>query len=80
MSIVHSNNSSIKQRVLRWYKKQQAIREMRSLPDHLLADIGVQRDQIPGLVNGMMARQSTWQDAPAKSATRPFTSPQRHSF
>ena len=47
---------------------------MRSLPDHLLADIGVQRDQIPGLVNGMMARQSTWQDAPAKSATRPFAS------
>lgn len=80
MSIVHSNNSSIMQRALRWYKKRQAIREMRSLPDHLLADIGVQRDQIPALVNGMMARQSTWQDVPAQSVSRPFASPQRHSF
>ncbi|MEZ5591695.1 MAG: DUF1127 domain-containing protein [Gammaproteobacteria bacterium] len=79
MSLVHSNNSSIKQRVLRWYKKQQAIREMRSLPDHLLVDIGVQRDQIPALVNGMMARQSTWQDVPAQSASHSFASPQRHS-
>ena len=77
MSIVQSNNFSLSRRILRWYQKQLAIREMRSLPDYLLADIGVRRDEIPALVNGMLSSQVSWLDAPKRQQKHPFETKQQ---
>jgi len=40
--------------LLTWYERRAAIAELRALPDHLLADIGLDRAGIPSAVDGMM--------------------------
>jgi uncharacterized protein YjiS (DUF1127 family) len=40
--------------ILRGHKKRKTINELSALPDHLLADIGIERDAIPGMVNDML--------------------------
>ncbi len=34
----------------RWHAEQVSIRQLRALPDRLLADLGISRDRIPELV------------------------------
>jgi len=40
-----------------WYKRRAAIAELRKLPDHLLADIGLVRAGIPTAVDGMLSNR-----------------------
>src|SRR5262245_4938750 len=47
----------------RWRRREIAIAQLRSLDDHLLADIGLTRGQIELAVDGMLS--------PAKSCPRP---------
>lgn len=37
-----------------WYERRAAIAELRALPDHLLADIGLERNGIPTAVDGLL--------------------------
>jgi uncharacterized protein YjiS (DUF1127 family) len=37
-----------------WYARRVAIAELRRLPDHLLADIGLVRAGIPAAVDGIL--------------------------
>lgn len=37
-----------------WYARRAAIAELRALPDHLLADIGLVRAGIPAAVDGLL--------------------------
>ena len=40
--------------ILRGLSRRRTINELSALPDHLLADIGIERDAIPTVVSGMM--------------------------
>lgn len=42
----------------RWRRRNQAIRELRSMPRWRLADLGISRDQIPAFVDGLLSRQA----------------------
>lgn len=48
--------------ILQGYRKRQTIRQLSALPDYLLADIGVERDAIATVVDGLMS-------APAATGT-----------
>ncbi len=37
-----------------WRARQVAMEELMSLDDHMLADIGITRGEIPGIVSGML--------------------------
>lgn len=39
-------------RVGRWYALNQEVRRLARLDDHLLADMGIERDEIPARVRG----------------------------
>lgn len=70
MPSLSNSQPSLWMRVTRWYRQQQAIRDMRNLPDYLLADVGVDREQIPSLVRGVKPHQSLWIDNQVTSAQR----------
>ncbi len=38
-----------------WRARQLALEELSSLDDHMLADIGITRGEIPGIVSGKLA-------------------------
>lgn len=40
-----------------WNERRRAIRQLRAMPDHLLADIGIERYEIEAVVNGLHASQ-----------------------
>ncbi len=40
-----------------WAERQRVARELHALNDHLLADIGITREDIPAAVNGTYVRQ-----------------------
>jgi len=52
-----------------------AIRELGSLDDHLLRDIGIRRDDIPAAVAGLMARPPTAQPAPPRAVLKAVGQP-----
>jgi len=37
-----------------WRARQVAMEELMSLDDHMLADIGISRSEIPGIVSGLI--------------------------
>lgn len=49
-------------RLIAWlvtaYQRQRAIERMSGLRDHLLRDIGIDRDEIPDAVDGLISRSS----------------------
>lgn len=45
----------IKNHVVRWLQAEREIRRLRRLDDHLLADLGIERDHISSLVRGRCA-------------------------
>lgn len=52
-----------------------AIRELGSLDDYLLRDIGIRRDDIPAAVAGLMNRQPIVDPAPPRKVLMPATRP-----
>ncbi len=49
----------------------QAARQLRAMDDHLLADIGIARDQIPAAVAGLVTRSEVDAHVPAPTPLRP---------
>jgi len=80
MSIVQYQNRSIWGRVQNWFTKRQTLREMSRLPDYLLADIGVHRDQIPTMVDDLLQKQVSWSSVPAQRQAQPLSSIQHTSY
>ena len=78
MLFVQRNKNSIFASLQRWIERRQAIREMRKLPNYLLDDIGVKRDEIPALVDGLIQRRSHWVDAPVASSQQAYVSSHRY--
>ena len=79
MLSVNKRKFSIFTELSRWFERRNAIREMYKLPNYLLDDIGVSRDEIPALVDGLIQRKSHWIDTPANSSTQIYASSQRHA-
>ena len=50
-------NSSIKF-ITDWINRNNMRRELNTMPDYLLSDIGLQRDQINGIVSGKILRDT----------------------
>lgn len=44
--------------LVRWRRRNQAIRELRSMARWRLADLGLSRDQIPAFVDALLDKQS----------------------
>lgn len=42
----------IRNQIVRWLQAEQEIRRLRLLDDHLLADLGIERDKISALLRG----------------------------
>ena len=48
-------------------RRAHAYREMRRLPDTVLQDLGMHRDQIPALIDGSLCRRQTDRRLPSRS-------------
>ena len=44
-----------------WWTRRRTVRELRALPEHLLRDIGVERDRIGDVASGLTTRGLTRQ-------------------
>lgn len=53
---VHATLAGVREGYLKARRRRQAIRDLRSLSDRVLNDIGIDRSQIPEVVDGMLAR------------------------
>ena len=42
-----------------WQDRRQAIKQLAAMPDHLLADIGIERGDIPAIVGELQQRNVT---------------------
>ena len=52
-----------------WRARQAALDELAGLDDHMLADIGIARSEIPGIVSGRIApRRATNENEPSVAA------------
>ncbi len=52
-----------------WRARQVAMDELMSLDDHILADIGISRSEIPGIVTGkIQPRRAANEDLPRRVA------------
>jgi uncharacterized protein YjiS (DUF1127 family) len=56
--------------ILQGLRRRRTINELSALPDHLLADIGIERDAIPSVVNGLLKTNTTM------AGNRPLIDPQ----
>ena len=50
--------NAVTRHLVRWYRRQRAIAELRALSDNLLADIGIRRDEIDSAVDGLLERDN----------------------
>lgn len=48
-----------------WQARRRAIRQLHAMPDHLLADIGIERGNIEDVVHGLQRRQRVERPATA---------------
>ncbi|MFI4987314.1 MAG: DUF1127 domain-containing protein [Alphaproteobacteria bacterium] len=52
-----------------WRARQMAFEELMALDDHMLADIGISRGQIPGIIDGQAApRRAVNENKPSAAA------------
>lgn len=49
--------SNIRFAIQQWQERRKAIRDIASMPDHLLADIGIERHRIPDIVRTLQAQR-----------------------
>ncbi len=47
----------IKAAIMQWHERRRAIRNLAAMPDHLLADIGIERHAIDAVVSGLQNRR-----------------------
>jgi uncharacterized protein YjiS (DUF1127 family) len=47
-------------RLGRWWQRGQAINELRALPDAQLRDIGIERNDVEGLIDRELGRFRSW--------------------
>ena len=56
---IEPRSPGLLQVVGRWWTRRRTVRELHALPEHLLRDIGVERDRIDEVASGLTARGIT---------------------
>ena len=62
-----SRTLSVLQKLGRWRRRNQAIRELRAMPGWRLADLGLTRGQIPAFVDALLQKTVTSDPQPTPS-------------
>tara|TARA_B100001142_G_C14061840_1_gene549944 strand:- start:31 stop:303 length:273 start_codon:yes stop_codon:yes gene_type:complete len=58
--------------LIEWTSRNNLRRELNTMPDYLLTDIGLQRDQINGIVSGKISSSSLNQNINSVKSSRTF--------
>ena len=56
--VIEAGASELLAQIRAWQARRRASAELRRLDDHALADIGIERDAIPEIVDGLVARDA----------------------